>query len=125
MGKKKATESVSIPPPGGAEQDITELLRQLFGDLGTELRGLQTPEDLEAAVEPQFALAARRGGEALQRRGIEMAGARGLGLSDTPIAGAMLREQREFSEGLEALRSQTLLGLRQQAIQNRLGLAQG
>ncbi len=124
MGLFSSSVKISIPAPGPEETQLTGNLADLVAKLKADLDQVRTPEDLDAAVAPIFDLAARRGGEDIQRRGIELAGARGLNLSDTPLAAPLLREQRELTEGLAGARANAILDLQQRALSNRLQLGQ-
>lgn len=115
-------KKVSIPPPGPEETQLRGDLAGIVANLRKDLERVRTFEDLDAAVAPIFDLQARRGGEAIQERAIELAGRRGLSLTDTPIAIPTLKAQREFSEGLAAARASAVLDLNQRAIANRLAL---
>lgn len=123
FGSKKK-ETFEFPSPGPTEKLGTDLLGKLYQLMFDALGREPTDEELQASIEPIFALAARRGGEDIQTRAIELAGRSGLNLSDSPVANVALRQQRELTEGLQAKRAETVLGLRQQAVTNRLALGE-
>lgn len=70
-----------------------------------------------ASLETLYGTASRRGTEELTRYGEEIAAARGMRLTDTPIGSEILREKSRLEEGLGAARASAELdyGQRQQA----------
>lgn len=97
--------------------------------------------EAQARIGTVFGEAERRGQADLLRFGEEIAGARGLSISDSPIGNELLRQRADLSRGLGAARAQSELDvgqtealfsqsiadfqnrLRQQAFLNRLALA--
>lgn len=87
-----------------------------------------------------YGTALQRGEADLMRFGQQAAASRGMAVTDSPIGGDLLRQRREFGEGLESSRAKSALDLgsageafnanlaqfreqlRQQAFQNRLAL---
>lgn len=125
-----------------AQQEIRELsesrtLAILKGEAPTI-----SPES-RRLVEETFTASEKEGERALRRFAEELAASRGLRLTDTPIGDVALRERRNLAETLAGAKSASLLqvgttqqsfqqavsqfqqNLRQQALQNRLGLAAG
>ena len=98
-----------------------------------------SPEQ-EAYLQTIFGTALKRGEADLMRFGENAAASRGMNVTDSPIGGDLLRQRREFGEGLESSRAKSALDLgsagaefssnlagfreqlRQQAFQNRLAL---
>ena len=94
-----------------------------------------------AYLDTIFGTALKRGEADLQRFGEQQAASRGMNITDSPIGGDLLRQRREFGEGLESSRAKSALDLgnagaefssnlanfraqlQQQAFQNRLALA--
>ena len=136
--------------PGAEERlgaEITNVQRNreietlAFNQLQQRLTSPTGLSDIEnQRLDTIFGEAAKRGEEDLLQFADELAGGRGLRLSDTPIAAPLLRERQRGLQGLESIRAQTGLdlqsrgllaaqglrefqeGLRQQAFQNRFAL---
>lgn len=86
-------------PPTPEQQEVERLGQQrLLSVLRGEAPTL-SPEQ-EANLQTIFGAQQRRGEEDIRRFGVELAGARGLNLSDTPIGGELLRQQARLGEGL-------------------------
>lgn len=135
-----STTTISLPPPS-AQQGRMEALQMAFfeqqlrdlgftigpgGELtrtGLPIQPTQplTPEQ-ETQVSNIFGTQRARGQEDIAQFAAQLAGRRGLNLTDSPIGSEVLREQSRLLEGLGALESQTRLALPQQAFQNRLAL---
>lgn len=98
-----------------------------------------SPEQ-EAYLNTIYGTALKRGEADLMQFGENAAASRGMSVTDSPIGGDLLRQRREFGEGLESSRAKSALDLgsaaaefssnlagfreqlRQQAFQNRLAL---
>ena len=99
-----------------------------------------TPQE-QAALDKMYDTATTRGNEELTRYAQEVAGQRGMRVSDSPIGNEIVREKGRLTQGLEAAKASSSLdlvqgqktfeesirqfqaGLAQQAFQNRLSLA--
>lgn len=66
--------------------------------------------EVRALLDQIYAEREREGTEALRRFGVEMAGSRGLNLSDTPVAAPLLREMANLQSQLGASKAQDILG---------------
>lgn len=119
--------------------------RQLLGDVTERIKArlegrvVATPEQ-RALIGETFASSRATGEEDIRRFAEELAGQRGLRLSDTPIGGEALRAQGRLALGLRSAEAGSLLefgereklfeeslrqfqqGLQQQAFANRLSL---
>lgn len=99
-----------------------------------------TPQE-QAQLDKMYDTATTRGNEELTRYAQEVAGQRGMRVSDSPIGNEIVREKGRLTQGLEAAKASSSLdlvqgqktfeesirqfqaGLAQQAFQNRLSLA--
>ena len=122
MGFFSSKTTVNLPAPSAEETGLQ----------GTQFQGLQelagqpglpnlTPEML-GQLQALFGQLQARGTADLERFGKQLAGSRGLNITDTPIADPLLRAQADFLSALFGQQAQQHLGLQQQAFQNRLGL---
>ncbi|HLE81481.1 MAG TPA: hypothetical protein VJA25_09330 [Dehalococcoidia bacterium] len=122
MGFFSSKTTVALPPPSAEETGLQ----------GTQFQGLQelagqpglpnlTPEML-GQLQALFSQLQARGTADLERFGKQLAGSRGLNITDTPIADPLMRAQADFLSSLFGQQAQQHLGLQQQAFQNRLGL---
>lgn len=100
------------------------------------------PEE-QARLDTIYGTAEKRGDESIRQYADELAGMRGMAVSDSPIGHESLRQRRQFQEGLASQRAaasfdlsaagnlfnqqlqQFQAQLQQQAFANRLALAQG
>ena len=86
-----------------------------------KIRGQVTPEE-EALVDAAFRPSEERGMESIRQFGIELAGQRGLSLSDTPIGKEVLSAQERLLSNLGGARAASLLNIGSTQQQFGLGL---
>jgi hypothetical protein len=89
------------------DQSNTSLEQALNGDI---------PESLRNNIQTIYDERSRQGQERLKQFGIEMAGSRGLNLSDTPIAQPLLHEYANFQSQLGAAQAGDLITERRKEI---------
>lgn len=131
--------AIPLLEPSASEKEIKRLSEERTLAI---LRGEAPPllPGQEEQLETLFGTARKRGTEEVQRFGEEIAAARGLRLTDTPIGAEVLREKARLEEQLGTARAAATLdfgnrsvafnesirqfqeGLRQKSFENRLAL---
>lgn len=127
-------------PLGQMQKQLEEKATQNLLARVTGQAPVLSPEE-QARLDEIFGVTQRRGQESISQFARDLASSRGLSVSDSPIGGEALKQQRELVEGLGAQKSQSALdlgnaaadfnarltafqnNLRQQAFMNRLALA--
>jgi len=138
-GAAKERADFAASPLSQTQQKIEELASQ---NILNRLQGtapVLSPEQ-EAYLDTIYRTSLKRGEADLMQFGQQAAASRGMSITDSPIGGELLKQRREFGEGLESSRAKSALDLgsagtefsanlanfreqlRQQAFQNRLAL---